>query len=208
MTSFSQEHAPPPRPLGPEIPAGVRVAITTWFAEHGDDSQEIRLLWFQRAGVGNAADVGADVRDRWGEDAQALMVRDLEYDRMPAASVTPRPAPSTVTFPRLSTSTTSSSRSRSTPATARWSRSRTSCSRRAGSTTASTRTVTPAGTETRERTARSSDLLSTRSTTTASRGRDRSSSQLGHLRAGTAKDLEDAIEEAGKAVRALPSRFG
>jgi hypothetical protein len=53
VTYFSQEHAPPPRPLGPEIPAGVRRAITTWFAEHGVDSQEIRLLWFQRAGYGD-----------------------------------------------------------------------------------------------------------------------------------------------------------
>jgi hypothetical protein len=44
------------------------------------DSQEIRLRWFQRAGYGNAADVSADVRDRWGEDAQALLARDLEDD--------------------------------------------------------------------------------------------------------------------------------
>jgi hypothetical protein len=80
VTSFSQEHAPPPRPLGPEIPAGVRVAITTWSAERGVDSQEIRLLWFQRSGYGNAVDVGADVRDRWGEDAQALLARDIEDD--------------------------------------------------------------------------------------------------------------------------------
>jgi hypothetical protein len=80
VTSFSQEHAPPPRPLGSEIPAGVRRAITTWFAEHGVDAQEIRLLWFQRAGYGNAADVSADVRDRWGEDAQWLLARDLEDD--------------------------------------------------------------------------------------------------------------------------------
>jgi hypothetical protein len=81
VASFSQEHAPPPRPLGPEIPAGVRRAITTWFAEHGVDSQEILLLWFQRVGYGDAVDVGADVRDRWGEDAQALLARDLEDDR-------------------------------------------------------------------------------------------------------------------------------
>jgi hypothetical protein len=80
VASFSQEHAPPPRPLGPEIPAGVRRAITSWFAERGVDSQEIRLLWFQRAGYGSAADVSVDVRDRWGEDAQALMARDLEDD--------------------------------------------------------------------------------------------------------------------------------
>src|SRR5207249_601722 len=78
---FSQEHAPPPRPLGPEIPAGVRRAITSWFAERGVDSQEIRLLWFQRAGYGDAADVAADVRDRWGEIAQAVLARDLEEDR-------------------------------------------------------------------------------------------------------------------------------
>ena len=80
MTSFSQEHAPPPRPLGSEIPAGVRRAITMCFAEHGVDSQEILLLWFQRSGYGDAVDVGADVRDRWGEDAQVLLGRDLEED--------------------------------------------------------------------------------------------------------------------------------
>jgi hypothetical protein len=80
VTSFSQEHAPPSRPLGPEIPAGVRRAITTWFAEHGVDAQEIRLLWFQRAGYGDAVNVGEDVRDRWGEDAQAVLARDLEED--------------------------------------------------------------------------------------------------------------------------------
>jgi hypothetical protein len=44
------------------------------------DSQEIRLLWFQRAGYGDATDVSADVRDRWGEDAQALLARDMEDD--------------------------------------------------------------------------------------------------------------------------------
>jgi hypothetical protein len=80
VTSFSQEHAPPPRPLGPEIPAGVRRAIRSWLAEHGVDSEEIRLLWFQRVGYGDASNVGADVRDRWGEDAQALLARDLKDD--------------------------------------------------------------------------------------------------------------------------------
>jgi hypothetical protein len=44
------------------------------------DAQEIRLLWFQRAGYGDAVNVGEDVRDRWGEDAQALLARDLKED--------------------------------------------------------------------------------------------------------------------------------
>jgi Domain of unknown function (DUF7014) len=80
VTSFSQEHAPPSRPLGPEIPAGVRQAIASWFRDRGVDANEVRHQWFQQIGYGDVTDVEADVRDRWGENTATLLRRDLEDD--------------------------------------------------------------------------------------------------------------------------------
>lgn len=80
MTSFSEKHAPPPRPLGPEIPAGVRRAILSWFSERGVDPEEIRKRWFQRLGYGSVDDVLDDVRERWDDITSATMLRDLEQD--------------------------------------------------------------------------------------------------------------------------------
>jgi hypothetical protein len=223
VTSFSQEHAPPPRPLGPEIPAGVRRAITTWFAEHGVDSQEILLLWFQRAGYGTAIDVAADVRDRWGEDAQALLARDLEDDseilRYPdernqraaftAAVYRHVPAPFYLTYLEIAIEKYARDRaiaeaehahiiedSRIAPVgylnqlfatrridyrfdengRARWH----------GDEGAYVEIVGPA--------------LDALDDDRLAGSRQEFESALGHLRAGTPKDQEDAIEEAGKAV--------
>ena len=74
MSSFSQEHAPPPRSLGPEIPVGVRRAITSWFDERGVATDEILRIFFQRRGYGDVVDVEADVRDRWGEERRRRYV--------------------------------------------------------------------------------------------------------------------------------------
>jgi len=84
MTSFSEEHAPPPRPLGPEIPAGVRRAIRSWFSERSVDAEEVRKRWFQRLGYGGVDDVLDDVRDRWDDITSATMRRDLEEDEVVA----------------------------------------------------------------------------------------------------------------------------
>ena len=56
MPSFSDRHAPPRRPLGPAIPAGVRRAIDSWFAEQEQDvdPEDVRRRVFQRAGYGDA----------------------------------------------------------------------------------------------------------------------------------------------------------
>jgi hypothetical protein len=223
VTSFSQEHAPPPRLLGPEIPAGVRRAITTWFAEHGVDAQEIRLLWSLQAGYGNAVDVAADVRDRWGEVAQALMPRDLEGDndilRYPdernqraaftAAVFLHVPAPLYLDYLELAIEKYARDRAlvqveyvdivedlRAAPVDylnglfarrgidyrfdengrARWH----------GDAGAYAEVIRPA--------------LDALEDGCLAGPRQEFESALGHLRAGTPKDLEDAIEEAGKAV--------
>jgi len=84
VTSFSERHAPAPRPLGPEIPLGVRRAIDSWFNERDVDPQEIRRRWFQRQGYGDVVDVEADVRDRWGAETAATLHRDLEADPLVA----------------------------------------------------------------------------------------------------------------------------
>jgi hypothetical protein len=81
MPSFSQRHAPPPRALGPEIPAGVRRAIDTWFVERRVDPHEVRTRRFQRVGYGDFEDVVDDVRHRWGDEEAAQLIRDLEDDR-------------------------------------------------------------------------------------------------------------------------------
>lgn len=80
MSSFSQRHAPPPRALGPEIPAGVRQAIASWFREHDVDSADVRRRFFQRRGYGNVDHVASDVADRWGEDAGVALYERLNED--------------------------------------------------------------------------------------------------------------------------------
>jgi hypothetical protein len=80
MPSFSQRHAPPPRLLGPEIPAGVRRAIDSWLVERKADPHEIRTRIFQRAGYGDVIDVVDDVRDRWGDNEAERLIGKLEDD--------------------------------------------------------------------------------------------------------------------------------
>jgi hypothetical protein len=80
MSSFTERHGPPPRPLGPEIPSGVRYAIASWFAERNIEPEDVRRRFFQKHGYGIINDVGHDVRDRWGEDALGLFYRDLRAD--------------------------------------------------------------------------------------------------------------------------------
>jgi hypothetical protein len=57
VPSFSERHAPPPRPLGPEIPAGVRRAIASWFHERGVEQAEVRRRFFLRFGYGRVDDI-------------------------------------------------------------------------------------------------------------------------------------------------------
>lgn len=80
MTSFSERHAPPPRSLGPEIPAGVRRAIDLWLVDEGVDPDEIRRRIFQRAGYADVSDVVDDVRDRWDDLQAAVLLRLLAED--------------------------------------------------------------------------------------------------------------------------------
>jgi hypothetical protein len=84
MTSFSQRYAPPPRTLGDEIPSGVRRAIASWFRERDVLADEIHRRFFQTHGYGGVDDVAEDIRDRWGNDAYHLFYRDLQDD--PAVS--------------------------------------------------------------------------------------------------------------------------
>jgi hypothetical protein len=86
VSSFSERHAPSPRPLGPNIPVGVRAAIDSWFAERHVESQEIRRQWFQRQGYGDVADVEDDVRGRWGTDAASALHSALEADPLVSQS--------------------------------------------------------------------------------------------------------------------------
>jgi hypothetical protein len=118
MPPFSQRHAPPPRRLGPEIPTGVRRAIDSWLAERRVDPDEIRRRFLQRAGYGDAEDVIADVRDRWGDDEADRLIRDLEGDpavaqfEIDTAPGARRPRrPSSVTCPSRCISTISKRRS-------------------------------------------------------------------------------------------------
>ena len=80
MSSFSERHAPPPRALGPEIPLGVRRAIDSWLVERDVDPQEIRRRWFQRRGYGDVLDVEEDVRERWGAETATALHGALEAD--------------------------------------------------------------------------------------------------------------------------------
>jgi hypothetical protein len=80
LSSFSQRHAPPPRALGPDIPVGVRRAVASWFHEQRIDPEEVQRRFFQRYGYGDVQDVADDIRDRWGDDARAEFLRDLRYD--------------------------------------------------------------------------------------------------------------------------------
>ncbi len=80
MSSFSGQHAPPPRALGPEIPAGVRSAVRSWFSERHVNADDVRRRWFQRLGYGSVDDVLDDVRDRWDDLTSAVMRSDLEED--------------------------------------------------------------------------------------------------------------------------------
>jgi hypothetical protein len=80
VPSFSQRHAPPPQPLGPEIPEGVRRAIASWFHERGVEQADVRRRFFQGFGYGSVDDIGGDIRDRWGEDAYNGFYRDLQND--------------------------------------------------------------------------------------------------------------------------------
>lgn len=82
MTTYSEEHTPPPRALGSAIPAGVRRAIDSWFRERGVDPQVVRRTWFQDLGYGGVDDVANDVRDRWDDAQSVLFYRDLEEDRV------------------------------------------------------------------------------------------------------------------------------
>ncbi len=81
VSSFSERHAPLPRALGPEIPSGVRRAIASWFREQGVETEDVRRRFFQRRGYGSVDDVAGDIRDRWDEIQSALFYSDLEEDR-------------------------------------------------------------------------------------------------------------------------------
>jgi len=80
VASFSQRHAPPPPPLGPEIPAGVRTAIAAWFRERGVREADARARFFQKFGYGSLDDIGDDIRARWGEEAYDKFYADLHDD--------------------------------------------------------------------------------------------------------------------------------
>jgi hypothetical protein len=81
MDSFSDRHGPPGQRFGPEIPVGVRRAITSWFADQDVPAEEVRRAWFQQAGYGDANDVIGDVKHRWGDDAATELRRALEADQ-------------------------------------------------------------------------------------------------------------------------------
>lgn len=69
MTSYADRNAPPSPPLGETIPQGVRHAIVGWFEDRGVDVGSTKRRFRQRQGYGGIADLVGDVGARWGDDA-------------------------------------------------------------------------------------------------------------------------------------------
>jgi len=67
--SFSERNAPPRRPAGLKIPQGVRAALLRWFEQQSIANPT--RLWAtlsQKEGYGSFADVATDILERFGKD--------------------------------------------------------------------------------------------------------------------------------------------
>jgi hypothetical protein len=73
-------HNPSAARSGEEISAGVRRAVASWFNDHDVNLSAARRRFFQRFGYGDVDDVADDIRQRWGGDAREKFYEDLQHD--------------------------------------------------------------------------------------------------------------------------------
>lgn len=80
VTHFSDQHVPARAPAGPVIPTGVRDALLGWFSERGITPTAIRRRLALLHGYGRPQDVVEDVLERWGKDEALECIESVEKD--------------------------------------------------------------------------------------------------------------------------------
>jgi len=68
--TFADDHAPPSRPIGEEIPIGMRRAFLEIVTQYGLSKTEVWDMLRLQFGWGDWMDAGTDFKGRYGSDAQ------------------------------------------------------------------------------------------------------------------------------------------
>lgn len=77
--TFTERNFPRPEPAGESIPEGVRVALLNWCAQAGvTDAQELWPIYCQREGLANFREIGEDITRRFGPKSGAAFTSAME----------------------------------------------------------------------------------------------------------------------------------
>lgn len=76
--SFTERNFPSPEPAGETIPDGVRVSLLTWFAQQGISSQEVWPSFCQREGYGGFSEIVDDITRRFGVESGTRFAASMQ----------------------------------------------------------------------------------------------------------------------------------
>jgi hypothetical protein len=88
--SFTERNFPSPEPAGETIPDGVRVSLLRWFAQHGITSpQKLWPQFCQREGYGDFSEIAEDISRRFGDHAGSRFtgLMEVHFERQASRMV-------------------------------------------------------------------------------------------------------------------------